>query len=269
MFARGATFIAFLLAFAAPAAADPAPKAVDIKSFKDKLVVLKDANGGYYAVAYERDEEPHIFYGTAKVLHEQLYEGPRSRNGDGWSVAIQAPRTEYPFMAHFERLKDGGGYRVYCGNDPKKHKNIGLTQITGDEAKKILDKSQFLTTAVIRRPHMLARDDRGVYYYVDVLRDVYGGNGHRVYVGKKGAMKLLALQDIASDSAGEVYSTKTGDLRLVRYNDRDSNQTKPTAQWIRGEKRTELIYLDIYMNQQLVSRDLGIYQYSQTICGDI
>ena len=261
---RGALLI--VVGLAGTATAEPTPKPVDIKPYKDKLVILEDADGGFYAVTYEKDDEPHIFYGTsAKVLHEQLLEGARSRNGDvAWSVAVKAPRTAYPFMAQIERKPDGS-YQRTCGDKI----TAGLTEITGDKAKDIRDKSQFLTTTMMRRPYLLARDDRGVYYYVDELREVYGGSGHRVFVGKKGALKQMALTDVTSDSAGDVFATKGGDLRLVRtYDDKDTEK-KPVAQWIRGEKKTELIYLDLYMNQTLIWRDFGLYKIPSTICGNI
>lgn len=261
---RGALLI--VVGLAGVATADPTPKPVDIKPFKDKLVVLKDADGGVYAVTYEKGEDPHIFYGTsAKVLHEQLLEGSSSRNGDvAWSVAVQAPRAAYPFMGHVERKPDGS-YQRTCGDTLI----VPLTELTGDKAKAVLDKAQFLTTTMIRKPYLLARDDRGIYYYVDVLRPIYGGAGHRVLVGKKGALKQMALTDVTSDSAGDVFATKSGDLRLVRTLDEQANETKATAQWIRGEKRTELIYLDVYMNQPLIWRDFGIYKIPGTICGNI
>ena len=39
-----------------------------------------------------------------------------------------------------------------------------------------------------------------------------------MWAGKKGGMKQLPLVNVASDMAGEVFSTKTGDLRLVKEN---------------------------------------------------
>lgn len=250
-----------VMALAAAALAEPKPKRVDIQPFRDKLLVFADADGGTYAVLNEKDSR-RIFYGTtAKVLHEVVLEGGASRDGDAWSISIIAPTTEYPFIATIERKKDGT-YLRSCG---PKGESFALTELTGDKAKAVVDKASFLTTQYIRRPHLLARDDKGVYYYVDVLRDQYGGNGHRVFVGKKGAMKQVPLTDIASDTGGEVFSTKSGDLRLVSNTPTDA--TKKTAQWIRGERRSELVYLDPYMNQPLIYRDLGIYKLTGTLCG--
>ena len=43
---------------------------------------------------------------------------------------------------------------------------------------------QRVGTADRRRSHA-ARDDSGVYYYVDRIAKIYGGKGYRVFVGKK------------------------------------------------------------------------------------
>jgi hypothetical protein len=85
-----------------------------------------------------------------------------------------------------------------------------------------------------------------------------------VFVGKKGAMKELPLTDVASDSAGDVFATKTGDLRLV-----GSRGSGAKVTWIRGGKRTELVWLDLDLNSRLIFRDLGIYKFTGTICDNI
>jgi hypothetical protein len=253
------------LLWATAALADPSPKPVDIKDIKDQLQLFKDADGGIYAVFYADGKDRRVFFGTGrdKILYDQILEGGGGRDGDAWNVSVAAPRASYPFMASIGRRKDGTFFRA-CGGGSAVM-DAELTQITGDKATEILDKWKFLTTSMIRRSYFLARDDRGVYYYVDVLRPIYGGSGHRVFVGKKGALKQMALTDVTSDSAGDVFSTKTGDLRLVKTDTKDT----PTAQWIRGEKKSELIYLDLYMNQPLIFRDLGLYKIPGTVCGNI
>ncbi len=163
-----------------------------------------------------------------------------------------------------DRHKDGSASKTCDGKD-----DAALTQLTGDKAKAVLDKAQFLSPATSRRAYLLARDDSGVYYYVDAIRkegDDHHGTNHRVFVGKKGAMKLLPLTDQASDSAGDVFSTKNGDLRLVknRY-----DETKVTTQWVKGDKRTELVWLDVDVNSHLIYSDLGVYTFLGTLCDSL
>jgi hypothetical protein len=240
------------------AVADPKPIPVDIKSFKDKLIVLQDAHGGTYAILYGDDKR--IFYGAnAKALYEQVVIGS-SRNGDAWMIDAWAPRIPdmHPAMVQF---KDDRTYFKSCdGKD-----DAALTQLTGDKAKQVLDHAQFLSTALVYRPHLLARDDSGTYYYVDKIAKQYGGNGYRVWAGKKGGMKQLPLVNVASDTAGEVFSTKTGDLRLVKEN----ADPRATASWIRGDKKLQLVTLDPDANSVVIFRELGIYGFTGTLCDNL
>ncbi len=267
MRARSATIA--LLAFSAVASAEPQPKPVDIKPFRAELLVFADAAGNTYVVKPHKEatdkttkEDPRIFFGPAgKPLYEQGYQG-RSANGAMWSYQSWAPRIPGIRPAYFTHNEDGT-YHKQCDAD-----DVVLTQLTGDKAKAVLDKSKFMTEFLIRRAHLLARDDSGVYYYVDHLAAAYGGKGYRVFVGKKGAVKQLPLSDVATDTAGEVYATKSGDLRLNREAKVGETKTDK-AIWVRGEKRTELVSLDVDANSPLIFSDLGIYQFLGTLCDNI
>lgn len=243
------------------AAAEPKPTAVDVKPFRDQLIVLQDAQGGTYAVLPGKDGR--AFFGTGKALYEQLIYG-RSTNDDAWDVSMWAPRVPNVQPGSIMRKADGS-FSKWCGSEHE----TSLTQLTADKAKQVLDKSSFWTSAMIHRPHLLARDDAGVYYYVDVLREQYGGKGYRVFVGKKGAMKQLPLSDIASDTAGEVFATKSGNLRFIHDETLDEGKPKTAVTWVRGEKRSPLVQLDVDMNSPLIFKDLGIYAFLGTICDDL
>ena len=259
MHARG-WVIGVLVATVSAAAAEPAPKPVDIKALKPKATVLTDAQGGTYVVF--RDDEAKVFYGpSAKAVYEQYIIGSSSDGEGRWEFNTWAPRV--PGGAHLgsiEHKKDGTFQKTCGGKD-----DAVLTELGGDKAKAILDKTAFLTSAIIRVPHLLARDDSGVYYYVDRLAKIYGGKGYRVFVGKKGALRPMPLTDVASDSAGDVFSTKSGDLRLVR----NSDNNKETTTWVKGEKRTELVFLDTDVNSVVIFKDLGIYTFLGTLCDNI
>ncbi len=208
------------------------------------------------------DRDPRAWIGTGKALYEQVRIGYSADGAAGtWSIDVWAPHV--PRVRNGAIMKRDDGYWKYCGDD----KNVGLTVISGDKAKAILDKSQFFTTAMIRIPHLLARDDAGVYYYVDQLREQYGGKGFRVFVGKKGAMKQLPLTDIATDSAGEVFSTRTGDIRII-HDDTDELNKHGNTTWVKGEKKTSLLQLDLDMNSPLIFRDLGVYSFTGALCDE-
>lgn len=247
-----------------PGDGDPKPVAVDIKAMKDRLQVFQDKAGGTYVVYYNPDssEDARVWYGAGKQLYEQRVIG-RSRNGDAWSVDTWAPRVAQMRPGSVMR-KDDGSFMKWCdGKD-----DAVLSKLTGDKAKAIVDKYQFMSRALVRIPVLLARDDSGIYYYVDRLDAAHGGKGYRVFVGKKGGMKLQQLTDVASDAAGQVFSTKTGDLRLVTAMNTD-NSAQQSAKWIRGEKKTELVQLDLDVNSPVIFSDLGIYKFTGTLCDNI
>ncbi|MEO7729587.1 MAG: hypothetical protein ABIY55_01340 [Kofleriaceae bacterium] len=257
---RAAWIGGLVVALTATAAADPTPKPVDIKAQKAKSIVLSDAQGGVYVVF--RGDEPKVFYGpNAKTVYEQNIVGSSSDGDGGWDFSTWAPRVvDEPHLGSVTHHKDGT-YEKTCRDQDK----MVLTELSGDKAKAVVDKAAFVTSGIIRVPHLLARDDSGVYYYVDRIAKIYGGKGYRVFVGKKGAMKPMPLTDVASDSAGEVFSTKSGDLRLVRQND----NSKESMTWVKGGKRNELVFLDTSTNSAVIFKDLGIYTFLGTVCDNI
>lgn len=243
---------------------EPEPIAVDLNPKKEPVIVLKDANGGTYVVVGDpATTSKKAFYGTGKQLYEQITIGG-SRDGDAWGINIWAPRIPELRPGGIMKRKDGTYFKSCDGMD-----DAVLTEITGDKAKAVLEKSQFLSPGLVRRPHLLARDDMGIYYYVDMLSQRHGGKAYRVFVGKRGAMKQLPLVDIAMDSAGEVYSTKTGDLRLVDTAQNAETGAKKSSVWVKGGKKTELFILDLDVNSPLIFKELGIYKLVGGICDNV
>ena len=104
-----------------------------------------------------------------------------------------------------------------------------------------------------REPYFLARDSRGNYYYVDRYKSSLGGKRYRVFVGRRGQLKLTKLKRLVEDSEGTLFSTGSGDLRLVV-----SSGTK-TAVWIRRGKHTALTTVSIRSNRKLIFEDFGVY----------
>jgi hypothetical protein len=259
MRARGALLPLLVLTGIASAGGEPKPTAVDIKPFRDQLLVLEDAQGGTYVVLPGSDSR--VWYGASgKNVYEQVVV-TRGSNGEtgGWSFGVWAPRLSGLTPATIQR-RDDGAYERFCDD-----KQAPLKVVPADRAKLLIGKLSFLTTGITRRAHLFARDDAAVYYYVDVIAKQYGGGGYRVFVGKKGAMKQLPLSDVATDSAGEVYSTKSGDVRFVID---ATDPKKNAAYWVKGEKKNPLFLLDTDVNSHVIWADLGIYQFIGTPCDE-
>jgi hypothetical protein len=258
--------ITLLLLLPAAALAEPAakhlasdkPQAIDPKPMAAQLDVYKDDLGGYYVTPSlgqgGDDRDKWVFFGDGKTMYQQRVIGGGS-SGDGQDWSLWAPRVKGITYGSIELQK--GVATVHCREkDPR-----ALKKLTADEAKTFFKAAQFLPPLWRRSAHFLARDDDGTYYYVDQLLEDYGGKGFRVYVGQKGAMKELPLTNSVSDSAGEIFATKTGELKIVTSSD-------GKAYWKKGGKKVDLVVLDPFPNRYLIYRDLGIYGQLGAICDD-
>jgi hypothetical protein len=74
-------------------------------------------------------------------------------------------------------------------------------------------------------------------------------------------MKEIAMTNVVSDSAGEIFVTRTGQLKIVHDDGK--------AFWIKGGKKTELTMLEPIENRYLIYRDLGIYGPLGAVCDDL
>jgi hypothetical protein len=248
-------------AVAAPDQRDKKLKAIDAKPVLDKLVVFRDELGGFYVVpapdSFPTMDEAGkwVFYGDAKAIYQQRMISSSVTHGKHYEWGLWAPRSKI-HPALIELVDD----KLTLECDHKKPRP--LTQLKADETKTFLAKVTFYPELWQRQAKFLARDDDGVYYYVDELREEYGGNGFRVFVGLKGSMKELPMTNMVSDSAGEIYATKTGQLKIIA--DKDHK-----AFWIKGGKKTELTVLEPMDNRYLIYRDLGIYGSLGAVCDDL
>jgi hypothetical protein len=259
--------VALALFVTGPAAADrkpPAkpgdkPKAIDAKAVADKLEVFRDEDGNYYVSpklrAFPDDAGQWVFFGDGKTMYQQRVVGFGS-DDKGYDWSVWSPRVRGIQQASFtpKAIKP----TVQCKQQGAKP----LKPLTVDEAKAVFARATFLPPLWQRQAHFLARDDDGNYFLVDRYREELGGKGYRVFSGQKGAMKELAMTNVVSDSAGEIYATKSGDLKIVT----EGNSGK--AYWKKGQTRSELIVLDLWANRYLIYRELGIYGQLGALCDD-
>ena len=70
------------------------------------------------------------------------------------------------------------------------------------------------------------------------------------------------MTNVATDSAGEIFATKAGQLKLVAGTD-------GMAYWAKGGKKIELTRLDPQDNRYLIYRELGIYGTLGAVCDDL
>jgi len=248
-------------ALAGSALAEPKPDAkIDVAPMASKLDVFRDDTGMFFvspaASATDKDLDKWVFYGDGKTMYQQRVIGS-STDGSHRSWIVWAPRVKGIQNASIDLTPSA--MEVRCTNHKEGKK--ALTELAADEAKTFLAHAVFYPPLWRRTAHFLARDDDGTYYYVDQLQDQYGGKGFRVFVGPKGAMKELAMTNVVSDSAGEIFATKGGELKII-------TGTDGTAVWKKGEKKLPLVVLDLWKNRYLIYRDLGIYGALGVVCDD-
>lgn len=235
---------------------------MDLSKIKPDLVLLHDGRGHYLATAPFAGGE-WTFYGDGKVFHQlRVYSFSSDQGAGNSSRRFWSPISTDADLI----LKGGNSWEVHCSD------RVTPVVAVGDaERAEILGRATFKRPFWTRQSHALARDDRGVYYYVDKLRDDRSATerekdpnpprGYRLHVGKKGRMKLQRLSDAVDDSKGLVLSTRKADLSI------DFEAKKVV--WTVGRRRTELTFLPTDQNPLLIYRDLGLYKRLGVPCDDM
>ncbi|CAN5877837.1 hypothetical protein BH11MYX3_BH11MYX3_37170 [soil metagenome] len=238
--------------------ADDKPRPIDVKPVIDNLDVYRDDMGLVLVtpnpLTFKGDVESWVFYGDGKTLYQQRVIG-NSISGAEVEWAIWSPRVKGLQQAQVSSKANGVEVRCRAGKDGHQL----LVPVPKLQAKALLAKATFLPPLWQRQAQFLARDEDGVYFYVDRLQDELGGKGYRVFMGKKGSMKALSMTNIVSDSAGEIYATKAGELKIV-------TGTDGRAFWKKGGKKSELVVLELFSNRYLIYRELGIYGTLGVVC---
>ena len=115
----------------------------------------------------------------------------------------------------------------------------------------LVDGAKFYKPRWKHQAYALARDNTGKYYYVDRVREPEGNKNFRLFAGPKGAMKLQKMTNVVSDSEGDIFATKTGELRLIL--------DKHESLWMQDKKKTKLVFLGPTDNHIMIYTDLGVY----------
>jgi hypothetical protein len=258
--------ILFVLALSIPALAagkEPAEadkkadgETVDITAVADKIIVLADGKQHYIAVVPSGDLYSNFFYGDGKKFYKQYITGGSRAGTESWDRIFWEPRVDARWKAGFGFKK--GKYTVQCGDRATEFKPLAA-----DEQANMLKAASFFKTLWNHQPYSLARDNKGNYFYVDRLWEPENNKNFRLFSGPRGNLKVLKMTNVVSDSQGDIFTTKKGELRLVLDRKKSS--------WHAGKAETDLINLPIDENQILIYSDLGVYagQRLGTPCDDL
>jgi hypothetical protein len=243
-----------------PAAAAGAGKelVVDVPAeIRERLFVVTDGAGVYWIYPDARldqsipqpnvDRREFIFVGDGKTFRRARPERGGLIGGKYFYWLLWDPRVEALDGVGIY-LDESGKHGVYCGK-----KDLKLTRLAAADEKAMVAAARFVEGPFGRQEYALARDERGIYYYVD--RGLGPTFDFRLYVGPRGAMKLQKMKNVVRDSAGDVFASRSGELRLV-LNKADG---KREGFWVKGKKRTPLVTLPLDENEGLIYNDLGVY----------
>ena len=242
---------------AAPAAKKSDDKPVDISKIKAQITVYADDDGNIYAIKKDPFDERIMYFGDGKTMYEQLLiGGSADPSNDIWDMNVWAPRAQSGANAEVGRDYKHQLYVECTGSSAM----APMHEVPKAEATRILDTAQFFPRFWKHHVRLLARDDTGVYFMADQLASKEGetGEGYRFFMGKRGAMKELALTNVVDDDAGLIFASPKGELRLVKGGD--------VVYWMHGTKKTPLVNLDLQNNRRLIYRDLGVYTFIGTVC---
>src|SRR5262249_10965891 len=136
-----------------------------------------------------------------------------------------------------------GKAEVHC-----EERKTEVTRLGDTEASAMLQAAKFHKPRWKFRAYAIARDKTGKYYYVDRQREPEDNRNFRLFAGPRGSLKPLKMTNVVSDSEGDIFSTKSGQLRLVLG--------KKESSWIQGKNETKLLLLPLEDNVVLIYRDL-------------
>jgi hypothetical protein len=241
-------------AVAAPLPADPKPAAADVTAVKDKLTIWSDGKKHFVAMALTTNSDSPVFWSNDGKSFYQLRIGGGGSEGDDKDLksldrTFWEPRVNAPYQASLDyKNKDGkpAALEVQCNE-----RHTALTKSSDADAKTLIGAATFYKSRWQHRAYALARDNTGKYYYVDRQREPEDSKSFRLWAGQKGALKPQKMVNVVSDSQGDIFSTKHGELRLIIG--------KQETSWIQNSKPTKLTWVPIDDNHVLIYTDLGVY----------
>ncbi len=225
---------------------------LDIKKVLSLTAVVGQGDDGRIVVIDPDAKIKEVFIGDGKVLYK-ISSSPSS-SGLLWSTRSNG--TSF-------KLNEAG-IEFKCSTSH----SVVYKPVSDARRLEILQNAKYEPPLWRRKPFGLARDDQGIYYYVDHLRKDLGGKDFRVFIGPRGNAKATPLIDVVDDSNGKIFATKSGKLRLILSYDRPYKHSVEKGTWISKKKRRELVVLPIASNRELIYHELGAYDadYFGTPC---
>jgi hypothetical protein len=239
------------LAWAAPTGGPAAgtDEPADVTAVRPHLRALGDGKKHFLVVEGETLDDEHYYWGDGTRFWALRIGGGGGEKDakDHWrkkDVVFWEPRVGPRYQASI--AFDGAKWQVQC-----EHRKTEFTPLADAESQALVAAAKFFRPRWRWQAYALARDDRGRYYYVDHGRDPAESKRFRLFVGEKGNLKAMKMTNVVSDSEGDIFSTKTGSLRLIL--------NKQELTWVAGKTRLRLTNVPVDDNHVMIYTDLGVY----------
>ncbi|MET0402920.1 MAG: hypothetical protein ABW123_10975 [Cystobacter sp.] len=231
----------------------------------EKSYACSDGRGHFVLVRPEEQKSVQLAYGDGQRFI-QVEPPPWGLTG----YSFLEPRFYNKTMNHSFRGLDMGLYSEVTVDAEKKTCTLRCGERTTplewvDDARKeeMLAKATYEPNPQKYVPYALLRDQNGRYYLVERGFRKEEERNFRVSIGPKGSLQVQKMKDVVSDSKGEIFSTKRGELRLV------VERESPSI-WVENKKKLELRAVPVEENLPLIYNELGVYTGARlgTPCDD-
>ena len=207
-----------------------------------ELAWLSDGKGLYIGYAPASPHGGPVFAGNKQAVFLQRIFGGGRTGEQSWSFVFWEPRVA-------ERWRAGVNYRegkasLRCGEH-----EIPLQPVEAKELARV----SFYAPLWQRQAVHLARDDQGTFYYVDQAREPRGNTDFRLFVGTRGRLRHVELDDTIIDSNASLFISSQGRLILRQA------EGATRATWAVGDSGRELVLMDLHAQVPMIYSSLGAY----------
>jgi len=193
-----------------------------------------------------------FYWGDARRLFRVRVRGGGQEGTVAFDRTFWDPRARVPSEAVLEVRGNRG--MLTCGE-----RTIALRYLPPGELAGKIAGARFLAPRWRRIPVALARDSEGTYFYVDGARggdgaSLRGRPGYQLYVGRKGKLARLELEDTLTDGAGQLFITPGGRLEVKR-----TPGGAVEVAWLTAGGRLPLTWQEPADHGPLIHAELGVY----------
>jgi hypothetical protein len=222
---------------------------VDVREVRNQLRVFQDDTQKILVMVPFGDND-WVFWGEPNgVLYQQPSLFSSANGTESYEYGLIDRRYNSTYRGISAQYRDGKTF-VTCGET-----RLELNPLSIADGEARLKGAQFAAPFWSRNAHFLARDDYGVYYYIDKANthddQQVPESSYRVYIGWKGEILQAPLSMVAQDSVGEVYGMPNGDRRIVI--------NRQVGRYFDGDDVRELHTLNLHIDSILMYRDGGVY----------